>query len=60
LSFPIVGAAFYFQNRVSNVGYDNPSFNLASEQHDHNNAHIDDFSSDDESASEANTSEDIK
>ncbi|XP_033606879.1 uncharacterized protein LOC111863265 isoform X3 [Cryptotermes secundus] len=55
------GAAFYFQNRVSNIGYDNPSFNLSSEQHNHKDADIiDDFSSDDESASGANTSKDIK
>jgi hypothetical protein len=59
--FPLVGAAFYFQNRVSNIGYDNHSFNLSSEQHDHKNADIiDDFSSDDESASGAKTSADIK
>lgn len=55
------GAAFYFQNRVSNIGYDNPSFNLSSEQHNHKDADIiDDFSSDDETASGANTSMDTK
>jgi hypothetical protein len=61
MSFPLVGAAFYFQNRVSNIGYDNHSFNLSSEQNEHKAADIiDDFSSDDESASGANTSVDIK
>jgi hypothetical protein len=59
LSFPLVGAAFYFQNRVSNIGYDNHSFTLASEQREHKDADIiDDFSSDDESASGAKASVD--
>jgi hypothetical protein len=61
MSFPTVGAAFYFRNRVSDIGYDNPSFNLSSEQHNHKDADIvDDFSSDDETASGANTSMDTK
>ncbi|XP_021914623.1 uncharacterized protein LOC110827337 isoform X2 [Zootermopsis nevadensis] len=49
------GAAFYFQNRVSNIGYDNPSFDVSSEQHHQKNTNTDDFSSDDESMLGANT-----
>lgn len=52
---PTVGAAFYFQNRVSNIGYDNPSFDVSSEQHHQKNTNTDDFSSDDESMLGANT-----
>lgn len=52
---PTVGAAFYFQNRVSNIGYDNLSFDLSSEQHHQDNTNIDDFSSDEEATSGTNT-----
>jgi hypothetical protein len=56
---PTDGAAFYFQNRVSNIGYDNPSFVVSGEQHHPSNAdYTDDYSSDDDSR--ANTSKDKK
>jgi hypothetical protein len=61
LSLSTVGAAFYFQNRVSNIGYDNPSFDISSEQqHQNNTENTDDFSSDDEPVSGANTAKDVK
>jgi hypothetical protein len=56
---PTDNAAFFFGNRVSNTGYENPSFDVSSEQHHTRNTnYTDDFSSDDES--QANTSADRK
>jgi hypothetical protein len=56
---PTDGAAFYFQNRVSDIGYNNPSFDVSSQKHHPSNAdYTDDSSSDDDSR--ANTSKDKK